>query len=48
MMGTAVLCVHGIQGSPTQFDWVLDALPEDYHGESILLPGHGGDVRLFS
>ena len=47
-MKTAVLCVHGIQGSPAQFDWIIRALPEDVHVEKLLLPGHGSDVRAFS
>ena len=47
-MKTAVLCVHGIQGSPRQFEWIISALPEDYHVENLLLPGHGGDVLMFS
>ena len=47
-MKTAVLCVHGIQGSPDQFDWIISALPEDVHAEKLLLPGHGGDVYAFS
>ena len=47
-MKTAVLCVHGIQGSPAQFEWIIAALPADYHVENLLLPGHGGDVRMFA
>lgn len=44
----AVLCIHGIQGSPRQFRWIIDALPKDVHVENLLLPGHGGDVRAFA
>ena len=47
-MKTAVLCVHGIQGSPAQFDWVIASLPADFHVENVLLPGHGGSARQFS
>lgn len=47
-MKTAVLCVHGIQGSPGQFDWIIAALPAEVRVENVLLPGHGGDVRQFS
>ena len=47
-MKTAVLCVHGIQGSPVQFDWIIDGLPGDFYVEKLLLPGHGGDMRSFA
>ena len=43
----AVLCVHGIQGSPRQFEWLLRALPEDIRSVNLTLPGHGGGVREF-
>lgn len=43
----AVLCVHGIQGSPGQFNWVIPALPEHADVHRLLLPGHGADVRTF-
>lgn len=43
----AVLCVHGIQGSPRQFDWLLRELPEGVRRVNLTLPGHGGDVRQF-
>lgn len=45
--GTVILCVHGIQGSPSQFDWILSALGGHVPVENLLLPGHGGDVRAF-
>lgn len=44
---TGVLCIHGIQGSPRQFDWLIAALPGRTATENLLLPGHGGDVRTF-
>ena len=44
---TMVVCVHGIQGSPHQFDWLVHTLPEDVDYACVLLPGHGGDVRDF-
>lgn len=44
----AVLCIHGIQGSPKQFRWIIDALPSGLPVENLLLPGHGGDVRDFA
>lgn len=45
--GTVILCIHGIQGSPRQFDWLLPALPGHIPVENLLLPGHGADVRAF-
>lgn len=44
---TVVLCVHGIQGSPSQFDWIISSLPAHIAAENLLLPGHGEDVRAF-
>ena len=38
---TVVLCVHGIQGSPGQFDWLTKNIPEQIDYQCILLPGHG-------
>lgn len=31
--GTVILCVHGIQGSPSQFDWILSALNEQLNSD---------------
>lgn len=42
-----VICVHGIQGSPRQFDWLVERLPEDVDYECVLLPGHGATVQDF-
>ena len=42
-----VLCVHGIQGSPEQFRWLSEQLPEAVGFRAVLLPGHGGDVADF-
>ena len=42
-----VICVHGIQGSPRQFDWLVKCLPEDVDYECVLLPGHGSSVQDF-
>ena len=43
----AVLFVHGINATPRFFDAYIAALPEDISVHSVLLPGHGGDVREF-
>ena len=43
----AVLCVHGIQGSPRQFDWLVRAFPREVPVVNLTLPGHGGTVRDF-
>ena len=43
----AVLFVHGIQGSPKQFEWMIESLPSDVDAINVLLPGHGSDVRNF-
>lgn len=44
---TIVLCVHGIQGSPLQFEWIVSSLPEDIDYLCVLLPGHGEGVEHF-
>lgn len=44
---TVVLCIHGIQGSPHQFDWIVSNLPDHIAIENLLLPGHGADVCSF-
>lgn len=44
---TIVLCVHGIQGTPLQFKWIVSSLPEDIDYLCILLPGHGEGVEHF-
>ena len=43
----AVLFVHGIQGSPRQFDFLIRALPEGTPYRCLALPGHGGSVKQF-
>ena len=43
----AVLCVHGIQGTPRQFDWLIRALPQTVPAVNLTLPGHGGGVKDF-
>ena len=44
---TAYLFVHGIQGSPAQFSFLTERLPEDIRVRNLLLPGHGADVKAF-
>ena len=43
----AILFVHGIQGSPAQFQWMIDQLPPRIRYENVLLAGHGGNVEAF-
>lgn len=46
---TAVLMVHGIFGSPAQFEEIARALHErGYSAAAVLLPGHGGSARAFA
>lgn len=42
-----VLFLHGIQGSPSQFQWLVESLPDDVDYINLLLPGHGGTVKAF-
>lgn len=44
---TVVVFVHGIQGSPSQFGWLMDVLPPETDFVNLLLPGHGRSVRAF-
>ena len=46
-MKTGILFVHGIQGSPAQFRFLIERLPEDIRVRNLLLPGHGADVKAF-
>ncbi len=43
-----VLFIHGIQGSPCQFEFLYPAIPESWSTVNILLDGHGGTVKDFS
>jgi carboxylesterase len=46
---TAVLMVHGILGSPTQFEAIAKALHDQgYAVMAVLLPGHGGSALDFA
>ncbi len=44
----AVLCVHGILGSPRHFDMLVDLIPEDYAVYCVVLPGHAGEAVDFA
>ena len=44
----AVLFIHGIQGSPCQFEPFYASVPENWSIVNLLLEGHGGEVRDFS
>ena len=46
-MNTALLFVHGIQGQPRQFQFLLERLPEDVQVRNLLLPGHGAGMSAF-
>ena len=46
-METGFLFVHGIQGSPDQFRFLTERLPEDIRVCNLLLPGHGADLKTF-
>lgn len=45
---TAVLLVHGIVGTPRQFDFLLDMIPQNWSIYNLLLDGHGRSVGDFS
>lgn len=44
---TVIVFVHGIQGSPLQFDYFIQRLKGSYSIESLLLPGHGKTAKDF-
>ena len=44
---TGVIFVHGIQGSPRQFDFLVNKMPPQVICRSILLPGHGATLAEF-
>lgn len=44
---TAVLFVHGIQGSPAQFRFLTERLEPEAAFYNLLLPGHGDSVATF-
>lgn len=44
----AVLLLHGILGTPRQFDPILDCFPENWSVYNMVLDGHGGTVADFA
>ena len=44
----AVLCIHGIVGTPTHFSQLLPLIPKNWSVYNILLDGHGKQVEDFS
>lgn len=45
---TAILFIHGIIGTPRQFDFLVNELPENFSVYNMLLSGHGRGVKDFS
>lgn len=45
---TAVLCIHGIVGSPNHFKRIIPVLPQNWSVYCIMLDGHGKTVEDFS
>lgn len=45
---TAVLCLHGIVGTPAHFKDLLPLIPDHWSVYNILLDGHGKDVKAFA
>ncbi len=45
---TALLCIHGILGTPRHFDFLLLWVPENWTVHNILLAGHGGSMADFA
>ncbi len=44
---TVIVFIHGIQGSPLQFDYMTEKLSGRYSIENLLLPGHGKTASDF-
>lgn len=44
----AVLFIHGIMGTPKQFDFLIAGIPHDVSYFRLVLAGHGATVREFS
>ncbi|MBQ3417597.1 MAG: alpha/beta hydrolase [Ruminococcus sp.] len=42
-----ILFVHGIQGSPKQFRYLIEKVPPSVYVQSLTLPGHGATVKEF-
>ncbi len=43
-----VMFIHGILGSPSQFNALVDGLGGRYAVDNLPLPGHGGTIRDFA
>lgn len=44
----AILFIHGIMGSPRQFDFLIEGIPQEVGYFRLVLAGHGATVREFS
>ena len=44
----AVLCVHGIMGTPNHFRDLVPLIPDDFSVLNIVIEGHCGSVSDFS
>lgn len=44
----AVVCIHGVCGTPRHFDDLVACVPPDWSVYNLCLAGHGSDVRAFS
>lgn len=44
----AILCIHGILGSPAHFRLFFPFFPKEYSVYAVLLDGHGGTTRDFA
>ena len=42
-----ILFVHGIQGTPKQFEHIIERLPESVLVQNLTLPGHGATTKEF-
>lgn len=45
---TAIVCIHGILGTPNHFKAFINEVPENWSIYNLLLPGHGGTVTEFA
>lgn len=45
---TAVLCIHGILGTPDHFSRLVEVVPKEWSVYNILLEGHGKTVEDFA
>lgn len=45
--GVAVLCIHGILGTPDHFNDFIPLIPTEWAVTSLLLEGHGKNVKDF-